>query len=185
MVLLALPYPPLPVLAGGVLADDGRLHDERVTHSHTFIAKCLNEAAVRADSAANRVRFEHQKAAMHVFMHRMGTEGFFCAPERLYQIFCEGTLHHIATYFPPEHALDVRFLPFDYVTRGDPIHAKMAEYLAAQSILLEDSPPVPRSVYLAMSFGEQLLSFRDRFGHAMTEEERQAVAGEGPAKSKA
>ncbi len=39
MVLLTLPYPPLPILAARVDLDDGRLADDTVINSHTLIAQ--------------------------------------------------------------------------------------------------------------------------------------------------
>ena len=173
MVLLSLPYPPLPVLAS--TTEDGRLSGEQVTTSHSFIARGLDEAMARKDSRENSERKARQLDVFRRFLHTMATEGFFCAPERLYQIYCTSTIEHIATYFPPGHPVDIRFEPLDSITRGDKAHSKMAEYMAAVSLLYEDAIHVPRSKYIQQSFAEMLLACRDRLGHSMTEEERARV----------
>ena len=172
MVLLTLPYPPLPVIATRIETDDHRLHDAEVTTSHTFIAKGLEEAALRNDSATNAERKTRQQTVMREFLHAMATDGFFCDSERLYLLYCRFTFNHIATYFPPGQPIDIRFQPLDYVVRGDRCHAKMAEYLAAQSLFHEDAPPVTRTQYLCFDFPEMLRAARDRLGHVMTPEER-------------
>jgi hypothetical protein len=173
MILLSLPYPPLPVLAS--TTEDGRLSGEQVTTSHTFIARGLDEAMARKDQKENSERRERQLDVLRRFLHTMATEGFFCTPDRLYQIYCATTLEHIATYFPRGHPVDIRFEPLASITRGDKAHSKMAEYMAAVSVLHEDAVQVPRSEYMQKSYADMLLACRDRLGHAMTEEERAQV----------
>jgi hypothetical protein len=172
MILLTLPYPPLPVLAARTELDDGRLHEDEVTTSHTFIAQGLQEAMARNDRSYNRDRKRRQQKVFQDFLHAMATEGFACDDERLYQIYCRFSMGHLATYFPPFHPIDVRFQPLSYIVRNDKCHDKMAEYMAAQSLFYEDQPPVTREQYLALSFPEMLRASRDRIGHVMTAEER-------------
>lgn len=178
MILLTLPYPPLPVLATRVELDDGRLHGDEVTTSHSFVAKGLDEALARKDKAYNRERKKRQQKVFQEFLHVMAGEGFACDVERLYLIYCRFTLGHIATYFPVGHPLDIRFQPLSYVVRNDRSHAKMAEYMAGQSLFYEDSPPVPREAYLQLSFPDMLRACRDRLGHTMTAEERARLDAE-------
>lgn len=173
MVLTTLPYPPLPVLATRVETDDGRLlEDDRVITSHALIANALDDSMARNDQTLNQQRQIRQQVVMQTFLHAMATEGFFCDPERLYHIYCKSTLEHIATYLPVGHPVDIRFHPLSYAVKGDAVHAKMAEYMAGQSLFFEDQPPVTREHYLQMTFAEMLLAARDRIGHAMTSEER-------------
>jgi hypothetical protein len=172
MVLLTLPYPPLPVLAARVELDDSRLQEDGVVTSHTFIAKGLEEALVRGDQQANKERKLRQLKVFQAFLHAMATEGFFCSPDRLYHIYCQFTLDHIATYFPPGHPLDIRFQPLSSISKGDACHGKMAEYMASQSVFHEDNPPIRRSAFAQRDFHEMLATTRDRLGHAMTDEER-------------
>ena len=54
MVLLSLPYPPLPVIVS--TTEDGRLSGEDVTTSHSFIARGLDEAMARKDQRENSER---------------------------------------------------------------------------------------------------------------------------------
>lgn len=173
MVLLSLPYPPLPVLVS--TTEDGRLSGEDVTTSHTFIARGLDEAMARKDQRENSERKARQLDVLRRFLHAMASEGFFCNPERLYHIYCQFTLEHIRTYFPPGHPVDIRFEPLASITRKDKAHAKMAEYLASQSVYHEDPVPIRREQYMQRDFYELLLACRDRLGHAMTEEERARV----------
>ena len=175
MILLSLPYPPLPVTAGRVEADEARVKGETVTTPHTFLARCLHGAVERCDQSADKERRERQQEVMQRFLHQMGTVGFFEGPETVYSIYCQSTLEHIQTYFRPGHNLDLRFRPLDSVSRGDRVHKKMAEYLAAQSILFEDPVPLGIAHYEQLEYPAQLLQARDRLGHAMTSEERARV----------
>jgi hypothetical protein len=172
MILAILPYPPLPVMVTRVDADSGVLADDAVTTSHTFVAKILDEALARNDFAINSARKGRQMRVFQEFLHVMASEGFACDMERLYIIFCRFTLEHIGTFFPPGHPLDMRFQPFSYTTKGDRVHAKVAEYLAAQSIFYEDNPPITREQYLCYEYPEMLKVVRDRLGHVMTTDER-------------
>lgn len=65
-----------------------------------------------------------------------------------------------------------RFHPLYYAVKGDSAHAKMAEYMAGQSLFFEDPSPITREQYLHYEFSEMLLAARDRIGHVMTDEER-------------
>ena len=47
----------------------------------------------------------------------------------------------------------------------------MCEFMAGQSILFKDSPPLDRKHFERKTFGSLLLMARDRLGHKMTEEE--------------
>ena len=179
MVLLTLPYPPIPVLAARVELDDGRLQpDDEVVTSHSFIAKGIEEAVVRNRPEENRARKTRQIDVFQRFLHAMATEGFFSDPERLYHLYCRFTLDHIATYFPPGHPIDIRFRPLASICRGDRVHAKMVEFMAAQSIYYEDNPPVSNQEYAARPYHDLLVLARDRLGHAMTDEERARLEAE-------
>lgn len=57
------------------------------------------------------------------------------------------------------------------MSKGDKVHKKMCEYMAAQSILFEDKEPVGAEVYSRKSYLALLNIARDRLGHVATEEE--------------
>ncbi len=175
MVLLTLPFPPLPLLAARVEDDDGRLHDDVDITSHTLIARGLDEAMARDRASENRARRARQIEVFRKFLHAMATEGFACTDERLYQIYCATTLEHLATYFPEGHPMDVRFKPLASICKGDPAHAKMAEYMASQSVYYEDAVRVRRSEYIKQDYATLLKACRDRLGHIMTDEERARI----------
>jgi hypothetical protein len=175
MVLLTLPYPPLPVLITRIETDDERLYeDERsLTTTHTLIAKGLTECMARNDQSDNEERSLRQKRVFQEFLHTMAQEGFATTdPEKLYLIYCRYSLQHIATYFPPGHPVDFRIPPLSHITRRDKVHTKLAEYMAAQSVFFEDQPRIPRDDFLNLEPSELLFQLRARLGHVMTEEER-------------
>lgn len=175
MVLLTLPYPPLPILAARV-DDVARLveSDDAVITSHTLMARGLAECAWRQDEAANAERKTRQQRVFQEFLHTMAVEGFATQdPERLYMIYCRFTIDHIATFFPPGHPIDIRFQPYSYTCKGDKTHRKIAEFMAAQSIFFEDKPPITREQYVQnYSLRDMLFALRARVGHVMTDEER-------------
>lgn len=174
MVLLTLPYPPLPVLATRIEEDDGRLGcGEAVTTTHTLIAKGLTESMARNDPSFNEERLQRQKRVFQEFLHAMAVEGFASTdPDTLYGIYCRASMAHISTYLPPDHPVDFRIPPLSYITKGDRVHVRLAEYLASQSIFFEDQPPIPREHYLDREPHDLLFDLRARLGHVMTEEER-------------
>ena len=172
MCLLSLPYPPLPILATRVEHDDGRLHDDIVTTSHSLFARALDEAMARNDPKVNVERRRAQTDVFRQLLQVMAAEGFACDSERLYLIYCRFTLEHLATYFPPGYPLDIRFQPASYTVKGDRVHLKLAEYMAGQSILFEDPSPITREQYLCYEPLDMLVALRDRLGHVMTDEER-------------
>ena len=175
MVLLTLPFPPLPVLGERVDLDDGRLQGETETTSHALIARGLDEAIARNQPSENKERRGRQIEVFRRFLHVMAVEGFACSDERLHQIYCTASLQHIATYFPPGHPLDIRFQPLSSICKGGPAHAKMAEYMASQSVYYEDTVRVRCDQYLQQDFATMLRACRDRLGHIMTDEERARV----------
>lgn len=176
MILLSLPYPPLPVMAARIEADDGRILNtgpDAVTTTHTLIAKGMTECLSRDDPAANAERRQRQTRVLQTFLYAMATEGFFTTdPDRLYAIYCRFSMDHIATYLPPGHPVDFRIPPLSYLTRGDRLHTRLADYMAAQSILFEDQPPISRAQYLLREPRDLLFDLRARLGHVMTLEER-------------
>jgi hypothetical protein len=184
MVLLSLPYPPLPILVAGVEQDDGRLQDDELTTTHALIARALEESMARNRTSENDDRRARQVDVLQRFLHTMATDGFFCGEERLYQIYCFFSLEHIATYFPVGHLVDIRFQPLSSVTKGDKVHSKMAEYMASQSVVFEDPVRVRRDQYVKQDYAEMLRACRDRLGHGMTDDERarvhQAAENAGP-----
>jgi hypothetical protein len=172
MILLSLPYPPLPVVASRVEPDECKTDQNIVTTTHTFIARCLDAAAARNDKEANTARRKRQTEVFQRYLHALASRGFFEQPQGLYELYCEFSRQQIQTYFPEGHPLDLSFMPLSSICRGDPAHVKMAEYMAGQSILFNDEPLVTREDYLQREFSELILMHRHRMGHAMTPEER-------------
>lgn len=173
MVLLSLPYPPLPVRVSGVdpleLSAPG---EERQTTTHTLIARCLNEAVLKADPERNARRRERQTDVFRRFLYALATEGFDMDPPALYLLYSRFTIEQIGTYFEEgERMPEVVFGALEDAPKGSPAHTKLCEYMAAQSVLFGDSPPLDRRHYAQKTFGSLLLMARDRIGHKMSEEE--------------
>lgn len=179
MVLLSLPYPPLPIIASRMedgTDDDSRLIDG-ITTTHTLIAKGLTDSMTRDDPATNTERRARQTKVFHTFLYAMATDGFHTPdPNRLYEIYCRFSMDHIATYLPPGHPVDFRIPPLSYIVKRDRVHTRLAEYMAAQSIFFGDQPPVPREQFLNRSPGDLLFDLRARLGHVMTQDERARAA---------
>lgn len=171
MVLLSLPYPPLPVHVARVESGYGRIDDsdEHTTTSHDLIARALAECAWRNDELANAQRRERQEHVFEDFMEVMTAQGFGTRePEVLYLIYCRFTLAQIATYLPPGHPVDIRFRPYACIARGDRAHRKLAEYMAAQAVLFEDPFPISRAEYVQnYDFGGLLFALRDRLARTV------------------
>ena len=172
MILVSLPYPPLPICAQR-LDEDGRVGEEAVITTHDVVARWLNECAVLNDQAENLKRRDRQVEVFRRFLHSLAVEGFAMSPRELYDLYTTFCRDHIATFDPAGNTPDLRFKPYDYMCKGDKHHAKLCEYMAAQAILFND--PEPRKTaedYASLSAGQLLLACRDRLGHIMSDTEK-------------
>jgi len=104
----------------------------------------------------------------------MATTGFDLDPPELYALYCDYTRLYLLTFFPASPP-PIYFHPYGYVSKGDPVHIKACEYMAGQSVLFEDKPPKNKEYYARRSYGTLLVIARDKLGHVMTDEEREAV----------
>lgn len=179
MVLLSLPYPPLPVYVQSTDPLELSAAGERTeTTSHTLLARCLNAAAERGDEARNSRRKKHQSEVFQKFLFAMADTGFAMEAPELFGLYCEFTRRHLQTYFEGETlSVNVEFGTIDDAPKGSKTHTKMCEFMAAQSVLFEESPPKDRAHYEGKSYGSLLLMARDRLGHTMSQEEH-AIAVE-------
>ena len=173
MVLLSLPYPPLPVYVRSAdpleLSAQGELAE---TTTHTLMARCLNAEAERNDPERNARRKRRQTEVFQKFIQDMGVRGFDLEAPELFELYCEHSKNHLHTYFEDgELRMDVSFARLEDAPKGSKTHAKMCEYMAAQSILFQDTPPKARAFYERKGYASLLLMARDRIGHKMTEEE--------------
>lgn len=173
MVLLSLPYPPLPVYVRSAdpleLSAQGELTE---TTTHTLLARCLNAEAERNDPERNARRKKRQTEVFQAFIQDMALRGFYMEAPELFELYCEHSKHYLHTYFEDgELRMDVSFARLEDAPKGSKTHAKMCEYMAAQSVLFQDTPPKTRAFYERKGYGSLLLMVRDRIGHKMTEEE--------------
>lgn len=176
MILLSLPYPPLPMQVCQVEEDANLVStDDATTTTHSLLGLCLNNAVVRNNAKENKEREIKAKAVFQQLLHDMATHGFDATDEDLYSIYCKASHSHIAAYFSNTPAPHIAFRPLHYITNGDKTHRKMCEYMAGQSVLFEDEPPKTTEDFANQSYAELLRKTRDRLGHIMTHEEQQAA----------
>lgn len=173
MVLLSLPFPPLPVYVRAVdpleLSAQGEMTE---TTTHTLLARCMDAEAERGDQERNARRRQRQTKAFQQFVQDLALRGFDMEAPELFEFYCEHSKNYLHTYFEEgELRMDVMFARLEDVTKGSKPHTKMCEYCAAQSILFKDEPPKTRAHYERKGYGSLLLMTRDRLGHKMTEEE--------------
>ena len=180
MVLLTLPYPPLPVIASSIEADSSRVDGERVTTTHTLLSVCMNDKALRNDRIDNERRQIRQRQVFRSFLYGMASRGFDLEGEELYKFYCDFSKMHIDTYFaegfgaPPIVPFSVPpivFEPLHNIARGDTAHKKMCEYMAAQSLIFHEENKT-REYYASFEFIDLLKQVRSRLGHVMTDDER-------------
>ena len=177
MILLTLPYPPLPVTVGHVEADYSSLVDgERVSTTHHLLSALMNDRALRNDAISNDRRQTRQKAVFRSFLYDMGREGFDLEGEALYRFYCNHSKKHVQTYFDEGYDPSITFKPLDDIARADPTHRKMCKYMASQSIIFHEENK-PREYYATFEFIDLLKQVRTRLGHVMTEDEK-ALADE-------
>ena len=115
MVLLALPYPPLPCVVGRVegmeLTGEEQVKTSyewigmgvtcvfQVVTTHTLYAKCLEDARLRGSEGSHAERRRRQTDVFQRFLHAMATKGFDAEGEGLYAMYCEFGREHLGTYF--------------------------------------------------------------------------------------
>jgi len=175
MILLSLPFPPIPVQAAKT--DQGVIQsDDAVISTHDILAICLNSAAARGDQVKNYERRVKQREVLQHFLHALATKGFTCPDEELYHLYCEYSLLHITTYFlEAERPPEIRFMPLSYISKADPIHRQMCQYMAGQSRLFEDDPPLTTEYYGQFDYDILMKITCARIGHAITEEEKKLI----------
>jgi hypothetical protein len=134
MILCTLPYPPLPVTAKRF--EDNKLGDTAVISSHDIISNLLEAACVKNKTGENSDRLGRQQAIMQDLLRELQDTQ---EPEKLYNIYCRQTAAHISSYYPVGAAPELRFMPIDYCCRGDTVHTHLCQYMAAQSIWMQDT----------------------------------------------
>ena len=163
MILLSLPFPPIPIQASRIESDETRFVCDAVVTSHDIIAQCLNMAALRSDQVANTRRREKQHRDMLSFMQTISKEGYNPEPEELYALYQHHTRSYIESFFLGRNEPEIRFKPLDYVANGDNTHMKMCEHLAAQTILYEDDVERTSEYFLSRSYSSLLFVLMQRF----------------------
>ena len=165
-ILAALPYPPLPVALTRLELDCTRLGVEVVQTSHDILSLLLREACARYTVSENRARQQQQQAVLRDFLKELVRDGLQPYPQ-LYATYCANTLRHVATYPSAGPTPEMRFLPHDYVCKGDRVHLQMCDYMAAQSRILETGAGYSAQDWLHREYADMLVLTRSRLVEAV------------------
>jgi hypothetical protein len=171
MILLSLPYPPLPVVCSGLSDDSSSLGEQRVITTHDVISKLLEEALINhRGEKSNEVHMKRQQKQQRVLgdfvqelchlQENQGVKGINL--DDLYNVYAKYTTKHIESFFDSDRVLpSMGIQNLSTVERGDVVHAKMCDYMAGQAILLKISPDTTEA-FKNMPFHEMLLMAKDR-----------------------
>lgn len=161
MILAALPYPPLPVMLTR-LEDGNVLGDEVLQTSHDVLSNLLLHACARCTIKENKERQSRQKNVLRSFINSISKDGLQSMPE-LYQTYCWHTQKHIETYLSQDSNVpNMRFLPFESVCKGDYVHTRACDFMAAQARLLETGYGLCAQDWQGREYPEMILMTRQR-----------------------
>jgi hypothetical protein len=161
MILAALPYPPLPVMLRR-FEDGNRLGSDVLQTSHDILSNLLTEACAKYTVRENKERQLRQQSVLREFLAEIVKDGLQ-APPQLYNTLCKYTQLHIATYLCEGIAIpEVRLMPFEHVCKGDYVHGRMCDYIAAQARILELQGGLCADDWRSSEYFQMLLVARDR-----------------------
>ena len=179
MILAALPYPPLPVEARHFDEDGNQLGDSTMVTSHDIISNLVEQAWTRDQSATSHEKMERQREVLRCFLSDLVRNGI-PAVDALYEVYCKHTRDHIATYYPKDHVPELKFFPLSHVCKGDKVHIRTCDWMAAQSRLLELTDGFTAADWLPRHYHELLDVARSRL---VTEAPLQVPKGEEEAET--
>ena len=147
MVLVALPFPPMPVCCL-----KGTDNEDAVMSSHDLIARCMASAALMPWTAAEQQENIQRKTQILELLPQR-VRG--CHEQNIdpYVAFAECTRDYIAVYFPKNARknVDVRILPAMHVVSGD-VHCTQArKHLQAHVQALHACGEIEESLMLHVS----------------------------------
>jgi hypothetical protein len=135
LILIAQPFPPLPILA---LRDNSE--DYLYMNSHDLQAHLLNIACTHNSQATLSYRQEKQTRIYDMFIRDIKTETRDV--HDLYEIYCKHTRSLLSLYIfnTDRRTADIRFQPLDEILDSDRITGHMREYTKARAAITEQSP---------------------------------------------
>ncbi len=161
MILAALPYPPLPIMLRR-FEDGNRLGSEVLQTSHDILSNLLTEACVKCTVKENVERQERQRTLLREFLAELVKDGLQAPPQH-YQTLCKYTQLHIATYMREGAPVpEMRLMPFDHVCKGDYVHVRMCDYMAAQARILGLLGGLCADDWRGSEYFQMMLVSRDR-----------------------
>ena len=160
-ILAALPYQPLPVQAARFDEDGNKLGDAAVVTSHDILSNLLEQASIRGTQSEHKARQTRQRDVLRSFMRALIKDGML-KPDALYKVYCDHTRSHVSTYYPLENPPEIWFMPLDYVSKGDAVHVRTCDWMAAQSHLLQLEQGLAAADWYPRHYAELLDAARGR-----------------------
>jgi hypothetical protein len=159
MLLSVHPCPPLPQIANN--SSDSR---ERVFSSHDFLATAIDRMLIQADVQRDSDRHDKQLLLCEnlslTLKHVLKNDQHMNKGEAVYGLLTCFSRNYVKLYFDQKVAnnLDIRFMPFDYVCRGNSVHMLACSHLRAYRIM-KGIEPTCDSQYEDLCYGDVLLEF--------------------------
>jgi hypothetical protein len=139
MILVALPFPPMPVYASKLEADSSQVAQDRVIISSHDVLSNLLLSAMHGRMNSHTERRERQRMVLKSFLKVLLTQENPSVAD-LHQLYCTATRLHIGTFFAKDKAPPIEFVPLSNAApRGCVVHQQMCDYMAGQARLLEES----------------------------------------------
>lgn len=160
MILVALPYPPLPMQTCR-LGEDNLLGESVEQTTHDALSHLLEFHGGLNDAGAARARQERQREVLRQFLAELVKDGIQ-PPPVLYETYCRYTRLHIGTYFEEGRQPELLIPPYSVVCRGDATHRRACDYVAGQARLLELSGGLCAQDWQHWEYTDLLTLCRDR-----------------------
>jgi hypothetical protein len=129
--------------------------------SHDIISNLVEQAWTRDQSATSREKMERQREVLRCFLSDLVRNGIPTV-DALYEVYCKHTRDHVATYYPKDHVPELKFFPLSHVSKGDKVHIRTCDWMAAQSRLLELTDGFTAADWLPRHYHELLDVARSR-----------------------
>ena len=159
MLLSVLPCPPLPQIA-----NNSSNSCQRVFSSHDFLATAIDRMLIQPDVVRDKNRSTQQlilcknlAMTMQSLLTKTDKEE---KADAVYDLFTCFARNYVKLYLDKESAkfLDIRFMPIDYVCKGNSVHMLACFHLRAYRIM-KGIEPTSKSQFEHLSYSDVLLHF--------------------------
>ena len=161
MLLSVHPCPPLPQIA-----NNSSNSSQRVFSSHDFLATAIDRMLIQTDVVRDSKRRKKQlDLCENLFLalrRVLVNDDQMNKGEAVYDLFTCFSRNYAKLYFDEKVAesLDIRFMPFDYVCRGNSVHMLACSHLRAYRIM-KGIEPTCNSQYEDLCYNDVLLEFAE------------------------